>query len=110
VSAASAVAARRLQFNSKFVIINSSTTKGDKMNITELKRAVDLAIERGIRPDTEVVISVAVDVTGLEWARLADIIDPSDPKHEETYIWFTLTLGEEADSRFTLGHYKDEES
>ena len=77
----------------------------------ELKQAVDLAIERGIRPDTEVVISVAVDVTGLEWARLADIIDPSDPKHEEeAYSWFTLTLGEEADSRFTPGHYKDEES
>lgn len=77
------------------------------MNIKELKDLVDAAFENGIDPNTEVVIDLS-DGVQMDWSTIAEVIDPSaaDQRHEEGYIWFTIRpTYEEADGRFTPGHY-----
>lgn len=78
------------------------------MNITELKAAVDLAVERGIHPETTVVVALEGWYALLD----ADVCDPT-VNDEGGYIWFTLNPAaptqvgdryEWADARFTPDH------
>ena len=75
------------------------------MTITELKTLIDAAIERGIAPDTTVVVDASnFPGADLEWALIDNVVDPSvDP----TYLWFTLVPGEDADWRVHPGHEGD---
>jgi hypothetical protein len=78
------------------------------MNIMDLKQVIDQALERGIRPDTEVVIGGAEVDGPFDWACLSKVYDPTAPENDDDgngYIWFTLELGEEADPRFTPCHF-----
>lgn len=72
------------------------------MNIMELKAKVDAAIANGIDPNTTVVIG---DYAG-DWGIVDVIHDPTDP--DTGCLWFTLCAHEEADGRFTPGHYPEE--
>lgn len=74
------------------------------MNITQLKQLVDVAIERGIDPETTVCVA---DPDDGRFRNLAD--DVNDPTVDGDYIWFTLNQGDECDARFTYGHYPQEE-
>lgn len=75
------------------------------MNLSELKLAVDAALERGTDPDTSVVVATQGWYTHVESA--------TDPLDDEGlvngYIWFTLNLGEDADARFSPGHNHTQE-
>jgi hypothetical protein len=73
------------------------------MNIQQLKELVDAALERGIDPLTTVV----VDADG-DWRKIDRTDDPTQ-RADDSLMWFTLFVGEWADSRFDRGHYKDEE-
>ena len=76
------------------------------MNIMELKRLVDQALDRGIDPNTTVVIAHREEPG--DWAILREVGDPAEPGNSyESHIWFTLYPGEEADGRFTPGHFQD---
>ena len=75
------------------------------MNISQLKQLVDEAIERGIDPTCTVVIDVASIKDASDWAILKGVNDPSQ---NADYIWFSLVPGEEADGRFTPGHYAED--
>lgn len=75
------------------------------MNLSELKLAVDAALERGTDPETTVV--AAVD----QWYAVVDrAVDPLDDDGlKDGYVWFTLHVGESADSRFTPSHEHTQE-
>lgn len=79
------------------------------MNISQLKDAIELAFQRGIDPETEVVIG-GDPLTSMDWARISIIHDPSHPDNDlNGFIWFTLVASdEEADCRFNIGHYPPE--
>jgi hypothetical protein len=79
------------------------------MTITELKKLIDAAIERGINPDCTVVIDVSEvredDV--WEWPILGKV---NDPTSDESYLWFTLVPSAvEADARFSPGHVNEDD-
>ena len=72
------------------------------MNIAELKDALELALERGLDPKTEVV--VGGDMVNTDWATVSEAIDPAMPGVGEGLMWFTLLAYDSADARFTRGH------
>lgn len=76
------------------------------MNITQLKQIIDAALERGIDPETAVVIDVQSVTNGdvYDWAILETVIDPTEHGDRDGYTWLTLRVGEEADPQFTPGH------
>jgi hypothetical protein len=78
------------------------------MTITELKKLVDAAIERGIDPDCTVVIDVSNvrDNDVWEWPFLDKV---NDPTVDDSYLWFTLVpSADQADPRFSPGHVSDD--
>jgi len=72
------------------------------MDIMQLKKMIDDALERGIDPRTTVV----VDDSG-SWRKIDRTDDPTQ-RADDSLLWFTLFVGEYADCRFDYGHYKDE--
>lgn len=70
------------------------------MTASHLKTLLDAALERGLHPETAVV--VATDGWYLELH--ADVCDPTDPGEGEGYAWFTLNPAGEADTRATPYH------
>ena len=71
------------------------------MNVAELKAAIDTALERGLDPETTVVIDMMAltNPTDAVWPILGAVHDPTIA--EDGYIWFTLTPSEtEADFHF----------
>lgn len=74
------------------------------MTVAEMLAALQAALDRGLPPETAVVVSTD------GWYQLVDSVDdPSNHVHledgstEGPDMWFTLELGEPADSRFTPG-------
>lgn len=75
------------------------------MNVTELKEALEEALQRGLHPETEVVLTG--QVTDGTYTILEVIEHPLDDSGNAD-CWFTLTgNGREADSRFTPVHYPE---
>lgn len=67
------------------------------MNVRQLQEALQAALDRGLSPDTTVVI----DYEG--WYRILEgVADPSDGT-EGPDMWFTLFHSQDADCRFTTG-------
>lgn len=71
------------------------------MNITELKKLVDEALEQGLHPETTVVI-------GHDgWYTHVDLIEHPKDGRSQIDLWFTITpSNQEADARFTPGHFE----
>ena len=69
------------------------------MNIAELKKMVDAALERGLDPRTTVVM----DGGSGEWLKLDKVDDPTQ-RGDGSLLWFTLFPGDYADSRMDYGH------
>lgn len=67
------------------------------MTVAELQAALQAAVDRGLPPETTVV----VDREGWYWV-LDEVQDPSD-ENEGCELWFTLFSHQEADSRLTPG-------
>lgn len=74
------------------------------MNVSELKEQLDQALNQGLLPTTEVVISLE------GWYTLIDI-QVEHPLNSEMDMWFTLSPAfhedgthQQADARFTPGH------
>lgn len=67
------------------------------MTVAELQTALQAAVDRGLPPDTTVVVDRD------DWYYvLSETQDPSDGR-DGCELWFTLFPGEEADSRTTPG-------
>lgn len=78
------------------------------MNVKELKDMLDAAFDRGIDPYTEIVIDLIDTETPCEWSLVSEIHDPT-LSGNDGHIWFTIVPAyEEADGRFTPGHYNDD--
>ena len=74
------------------------------MTVAELKAALEAALERGLPPETTVVI----DAVGQDGFMIANwTVDPTTPGSDFD-MWFTIQMGEEADSRFTPGGLPDD--
>lgn len=67
------------------------------MTVAELQAALQAALDRGLPPDTTVVLSV------YDW--FVEIDETNDPSEDDSQfdMWFTLHPGQEADSRSTPG-------
>ena len=66
------------------------------MTVSELQAALQAAVDRGLPGDTTVVVE-----TG-HWFTVVD--STTDPTQTTDFdMWFTLALGQEADSRTTPG-------
>lgn len=85
------------------------------MNVTELKQQLDEALEKGLHPETTVVIDLQgeafKDNPSVRWyVLLEDQAEHPLDGQEGADLWFTLTPREEdgetvhADPRFTPGH------
>lgn len=75
------------------------------MTVAELQAELQAAIDRGLPPETTVVLG-----SDIGWFVILEKTE--DPTNSECDMWFTLIPGEgdewEADSRFTPGGLPDE--
>ena len=72
------------------------------MTVAELQAALQAAVERGLDPDTTVVVATE------GWFSIVDYtVDPSVLDSDQADMWFTLFPGDDADARFTPGGRPD---
>lgn len=69
------------------------------MTVAEMIAALQAALDRGLPPETTVVVSTDGWYTTIE-----SVDDPSTHEDGEgPDMWFTIEMGEPADARFTPG-------
>jgi hypothetical protein len=74
------------------------------VNVRQLQEALQAALDRGLSPDTTVVIE-----DGEGWYNVLDWVDDPTTEEHGSDMWFTLFHHEPADSRFTPGGHWPEE-